>query len=93
MRSSERLWRSHRAPYNMHFLPLVVFGFLILLSVSSNETDSVDHFSLLADTIITLENNEWRLRSNDGVFEDLIAKVPGDLLSDLMTNGMISCNA
>lgn len=90
MRSSERLRRSHQAPYNMHFLPLVVFGFLILLSVSSNETD---HFNLLADTIIPLENNEWRLRSNDGVFEDLIAKVPGDLLSDLMTNGMISCNA
>ncbi len=93
MRISEQALRSYRVPYMMHFiLPLIVFVFFNLPSVSSNETDSIDHFNLLADAIIPLANNKWRLRSDDGVFEDLVAKVPGDLLSDLMTNGMISCS-
>ena len=52
--------------------------------VSSGSTPSV-----LSDIIIPLTNNNWTLWSSDQIFMNLTAQVPGDLLSDLMMNGLI----
>ena len=43
----------------------------------------------MSDFIIPLTNDKWTLWSKDQVFTNLTARVPGDLLSDLMMNGII----
>ena len=56
---------------------------------SSRSAASIIDSNILSDTLITLTNNNWTLWSNDKVFTNLSATVPGDLLSDLMKNGLI----
>ena len=63
--------------------------FVAARSVSSNTEPSVTRSNILSDVIIPLSNENWSLRSNDNVFTNLKARVPGDLLSDLMMNGVI----
>lgn len=78
----------------MHFflLPLFVVLFFVAPFGSSREIHSLEKLNFLSDVILPLANHKWRLRSDDGVFENMEAKVPGDLLSDLMLNGMITCH-
>ena len=79
--------------YTMHFFqPLFVVVFFVVPFGSSGEIHSLDQLNFLSDVIVPLANHKWRLRSDDGVFKNLEAKVPGDLLSDLMLNGMIICH-
>jgi hypothetical protein len=57
--------------------------------VSSSSTPSVTPSNILSDFIIPLTNDKWTLWSKDQFFTNLTARVPGDLLSDLMMNGLI----
>jgi hypothetical protein len=51
---------------------------------------SVNHSNFLPDIVIPLtSNHNWTLRSDDQIFTNLTARVPGDLLSDLMINELI----
>ena len=78
--------------YIMRFL-IIVFFYVVFVAaplVSSKDVPSVTPSSFLSDVVIPLSNNTWTLWSNDKVFTNLKAKVPGDLLSDLMLNGMIN---
>lgn len=63
--------------------------FLGARTVSSSKEHSVTHPNILSDVIIPLTNSNWSLQSNDQVYTNLKARVPGDLLSDLMVNGVI----
>lgn len=57
--------------------------------VSSSSISSITTSNILSDYVIPLTNNNWTLSSEDRIFTNLTAQVPGDLLSDLMTNGLI----
>jgi len=57
--------------------------------VSSSSISSVTTSNILSDFVIPLTNINWTLSSQDLIFANLTARVPGDLLSDLMMNGLI----
>ena len=56
---------------------------------SSGNTASITTSKIISDFMVPLANDKWILSSDDLVFTNLTARVPGDLLSDLMTNGLI----
>ncbi len=62
---------------------------LIARYVASKEIRSSSQSKLLSDVVIPLAGDSWTLWSHDQVFTNLKASVPGDLLSDLMMNGLI----
>jgi len=55
----------------------------------SNSLPTIASSNILSDIVIPLTIHNWTLSSDDHVFTNLTARVPGDLLSDLMMNGII----
>lgn len=62
---------------------------VVVCFVASKEIPETNESKVLSDIVIPLTNDNWTLWSRDEVFTDLKASVPGDLLSDLMINGLI----
>ena len=63
--------------------------FLVARFAASEEIRSGSQSNLLSDVVIPLTGGSWTLWSDDQVFTNLKASVPGDILSDLMINGLI----
>eukprot|EP00536_Pseudo-nitzschia_multiseries_P017061 jgi/Psemu1/70068/estExt_Genemark1.C_13600007 len=68
---------------------LICTAFVVSHLFSSGNASFTTTSDILSDFIIPLPKDNWSLRSNDLVFENLTAQVPGDLLSDLMRNRLI----
>lgn len=66
-----------------------ILAFFVAARFASSSAPSSKRSNIISDIVISLSNKKWALWSNDQVFTDLTAQVPGDLLSDLMMNGLI----